>query len=265
MSRTREDWSSLLQHPRSVDEFTSGKWFECLANSLLNKSKLIVNELPHRIVEIEFYYHSPKHPDPFAHRGPLQRERGRWCFHRTGRTHQSYRGGSFKGLDLTFGDGIAFAGILLRSVERPDGELINGPSLLVDYLLNVTEQQSVAALDDLINTRQVWDSSSPISMLPVEDRRQPVTWTSRVGLSLKRVAPSEANLSFLVRRYRYLTERKRISKGKRQTILALHADGLTIDEISRETGTRVASIQRILSVYSMDWARLYRGPQKPTA
>ena len=65
-------------------------------------------------MEVEVYYHAADHPDPFAHRDPAQLHVGRWYFHRTGGT---YRGGSFKGLDLAFGGSAAHAGVLIRGIE----------------------------------------------------------------------------------------------------------------------------------------------------
>jgi hypothetical protein len=94
-------WLSLLQRP---DDFCDGgpaaAWFDRIAAELINRSNPVVNGAPHRLAEVEFYYHGAGHRDPFAHRDPLQLESGRWYFHRAG---GAYRSGSFKGLDLTFG------------------------------------------------------------------------------------------------------------------------------------------------------------------
>src|SRR5262245_43010040 len=142
------DWENVLRRP---EQFSDGnmadEWFTRIANRLLNGSRLIVGSVAHRIVEIEFYYHGDQHLDPFAHRDSLQLQLGRWYFHRTRGT---YRSGTFKGLDLTFGDGKAFGGVLIRSLETPDGTLIDGPSLCVDHLLDRAGCESVAALDSAI-------------------------------------------------------------------------------------------------------------------
>src|SRR6185436_703116 len=68
-------------------------WFSDIAMRLLGSSRLRVADSNHRLVEIEFYFDSKDHPDPFAHRHPEQAHCGRWYFHRIG---ESYRGGSFK-------------------------------------------------------------------------------------------------------------------------------------------------------------------------
>src|SRR4051794_39549996 len=115
-------WPETLARPSPFDDRVAVEWFTRIADRLLNASRLRVAGIPHRLTEIEFYDFDPTvHPDPFTHRDPIQRECGRWYFHRTGGV---YRSGSFKGFDLTFGDGTSRAGILIRGLETPDGKLI---------------------------------------------------------------------------------------------------------------------------------------------
>src|SRR5262249_49867264 len=132
-------------------------WFAELVGQLLNRTDLLVGGEPYRFAELEAYYHGPQHPDLFAHRDPVQLENGRWYFHRT---RGEYRGGSFKGLDLAFGDGKAHFGILIRTVADPEGNVIDGPSLTVDHLLVQTKAKDVATLDRMIGTREGWDESA---------------------------------------------------------------------------------------------------------
>jgi hypothetical protein len=47
-----------------------------------------------------------------------------------------------------------------------------------------------------------------------------------------------------MRRYRYLSEPRRISKGKLHMVLALHAQGQTLDQIHTRTGCPRQTIQR---------------------
>src|SRR5258708_6344224 len=100
------DWPALLKKPDELansDKLES--WFTRLATAILNGARLWAGNEPHRFTEVEIYYHGPGHPDPFAHRDPVQLDCGRWYFHRTGGV---YRSGSFKGLDLAFGQDKAF-------------------------------------------------------------------------------------------------------------------------------------------------------------
>ncbi|MFO0929741.1 MAG: hypothetical protein U0736_22415 [Gemmataceae bacterium] len=132
-----DQWTTLLVEPPGVDAPRVARWFAAIAERLLGGSRLVVAGVAHRLTEVEFYYHGGTHLDPFAHRDPVQRHTGRWYFHRTGGT---LRGGSFKGLDLTFAGADAFGGILIRGVEPEGGALIDGPSRTVDHLLHMTGQ-----------------------------------------------------------------------------------------------------------------------------
>ncbi|MEK6234002.1 MAG: hypothetical protein N2C14_04765 [Planctomycetales bacterium] len=237
---------AALEKPAgAIGDRRAEAWFGDAANVLLNESRLIVGDQPFRLVEIEFYYFAEDHPDCFAHCDPNQLEMGRWYFHRRG---GSYRGGSFKGLDLTFGDGVAFGGILLRTMAAPDGSLINGPSLLVNRLLAETGHGRIADLDAVIDSRTAWESGSPLSLAAAsgEDART-VHRTARVGLSLKTAGDDERRLRYVLRRYRYLTEPRGVKKGKLHTVLALHADGAEPAEIQRLTGSPRAGVTRYLA------------------
>lgn len=243
------DWEGVLRRPADFqDGPVAEEWFGRIAGQLLNGARLVAGGEPHRFVEVEVYYHDGgAHPDPFAHRDPVQRECGRWYFHRTGGV---YRSGSFKGLDLTFGDGRAHGGVLIRSIEAPGGKLIDGPSLCVDHLLAATGAGTVAELDRAIGGRKAWDPDSPLRLAAVDPPEQrPVVRTGRVGLSLKRLRESPDPPRFILRRYRYLTEPRRVSKGKPYLVLALHREGQDPDAIRQLTGCPRASIQRYLEDY----------------
>ncbi|MBL8799785.1 MAG: hypothetical protein JNM56_38240 [Planctomycetia bacterium] len=245
---TESDWTRLLQRPEpAADGVACEAWFNRIAARLLHGCRLMVNGQPHRLVEVEFYYHGDGHLDPFTHRDPLQRACGRWYFHRTRGT---YRGGSFKGLDLTFGAGEANGGVLLRGLETPDGRLVDGPSLLVDHLLAATSNPGVAALDETIATRQVWSTTSPLHLISVDSATKPSLYRSaRVGLSLKKAAAEDDMPHYILRPYRYLSEPRRTAKGKLLLVLALHVQGLDPAAIQQLTGCPRASIQRYLTDY----------------
>src|SRR4051812_18481064 len=99
-------WQALLKEPDGLtDEASFAPWFDALAARLLTGTRFLVGREPHRFTEVEVYYHGPGHLDPFTHRDAIQRGSGTWYFHRTAGV---LRGGSFKGLDLTFGGEAAF-------------------------------------------------------------------------------------------------------------------------------------------------------------
>jgi hypothetical protein len=220
-----------------------GPWFAELAARLVNACDFIVSGQRYRFTEVEAYYFSADHPDPYAHRDPLQREYARWYFHRTGGT---YRGGSFKGLDLTFGDGAAYFGFLIRGIAAFDGTLFDGPCVTVNQILACTGSADVAGLDCLLVGRDLWDSAAPLSITPArEPRSAPVYASARVGLTLKRAATRPGALHFHERPYRYLTEPKSIAKGRRNLILSLYRTGYSNAAIHSITGSSMTMIQRI--------------------
>jgi hypothetical protein len=240
-------WPTLMRRPSSLPAGAED-WFTRLAERLLNGSVLMVGNEPHRFVEIEFYYCGEGHPDPFTHRDPIQLETGRWYFHRTG---GMYRSGSFKGLDLTFGSGGAFGGMLIRGIEAPDGSLIDGPSLCVDHLLEKTRHQTVASLDDAIDGKVAWDSNNVLFLDEVTSQHRPLFRSARVGLSLKKAKAATAGEMprFIMKTYRYLSEPRRTAKGKTYLVLALHALGKTPEEIADLTGCTRSAIQRYVADY----------------
>lgn len=242
------DWLTLLRKPASLR--TRGvveSWFDAIAEKLLNGLSLRVGGERHRLVEIEFYLRAAEHPDPFTHGEPPQLQCGRWYFHRTAGV---YRGGSFKGLDLTFGDGTIYVGVLFRGLETPEGHLIDGPSLLVDYLLNRTKTATVRVLDSMIADRFAWDASNPLFL---EDagppRTQPLFRSARVGLTLKNARNKPGATRFILRPYRYLTEPRKTAKGKVLLVLALHAHGAGIEEIHQTTGCPRKTVQRYVDEF----------------
>lgn len=232
---------SLLTPPPGLDAPGAAEaWFTAIAMRLLGTCRLQVAGAPHRLVEIEFYFDSQQHPDPFTHRHPAQATSGRWYFHRIG---ASYRGGSFKGLDLTLGDGVAHGGVLIRSLETPSRRVVVGPSLCVDYLLELTHSPTVAALASAQADRPALDPKAPLSLDDSAENEAALTLfrTARVGLSLKRHRDAIA-VDRLARRYRFLTEPRRVTKGRAELIAALLADGYSPEEIRELTGSPMKAI-----------------------
>lgn len=191
-------------------------------------------------LELELYYWSPEHPDPFVHRHPLQREYGRWYLHRTG---SGIRSGSFKGVDLTLGNGEAFVGVLIRAVRRVDGTIMAGPSLVVDHLLKLLKLSHPAELDRRVSGYQAWDRRSPLSVRWGEVRSTPVLRGPRVGLSLTRLAVEPSRPAFFARAYRYLTAAEALRAGRASLVISLYHQGYPEPEICRLTGVRLAQVR----------------------
>ena len=98
--------------------------FERVADHLLKRCMLTIDDRIYLLSEIEFYYYSDIHPDPYVHRHPNQLKSGQWYFHNVGQ-------------DLTFGSEGCYGGILIRGIAT-NNELIftGGPVKTFDELFN---------------------------------------------------------------------------------------------------------------------------------
>jgi hypothetical protein len=239
-------WQKLLLEPEGLKADADwGEWFGRIAERLLCGTRLHAGGTAHRFTEIEFYYHGEGHLDPFTHRDPIQTGTGVWYFHRTAGV---YRGGSFKGFDLAFGGPRAFGGVLIRGIEPEGKPLIDGPCLCVDHLLDATAGGTVAALDGVIAGRPAWESGNPLRLEWMDElTTREIVKCARVGLSLKRLRKADVPPRFIMRRYRFLSEPRRISKGKLHMALALHAGGESEAAIREKTGVTKGALGRYIA------------------
>lgn len=89
--------------------------FSRIADELMNNYILTVCNAEYRIAEIEFYLHSNSHPDHYVHKHELQKKYAAWFFHGSG-------------MDITFGNGKDYGGILIRAIYNINNdEYIYGP------------------------------------------------------------------------------------------------------------------------------------------
>ena len=231
--------AALLASPPLGD--STSRWFERITEALLTETVLDVEGEAHELCEIEFYLHGEGHRDPFTHNDEHQRSSGRWYFHRVG---ESYRGGTYKGLDLTFGPPDAFGGILIRSLRTATGELINGSSLCVDHLLARTGEANVASL-----AAAAAGPNSRLRLRAVAKRSQTIFITARVGLSLKRVVEHPRMPDYIVRPYRALTRPRGIKKGRVHLVIARHQAGDAPEQIVALTGTPKRTVAEYIAAY----------------
>lgn len=177
--KTKEETPDILQRLSNAS-IEGPRAFPSLAEFLMNQCVIHVIDSEHsvshliRITELEFYLQDlPNnstntstntsvsgsqeereydHMDPFPHCMPIQLQPGQWYFHMmsANRPH-SFKGGSYKGTDLTFGNSKSYAGILFRAAMMVDDsgckvKSIEGPSLLTDWILARTRSNSVLML-----------------------------------------------------------------------------------------------------------------------
>jgi hypothetical protein len=223
----------MNQFMRANRPVTGNADFAEISNLLLNRTLLMVNGAAHRICEIEFYLFSSTHEDIYAHRNPDQLEYGYFYFHKHG---SGYRGGSYKGMDLTLGmkqiPGIApalslrdkqgynstnelsyiptYCGILFRSIyDFGEQRMISGPSLSVDHILQKCGAPNIQTLTggqllSALNAQylHLQDLTVEISFPDVQIHHAP-----RIGLKAKEAVFHQAY-------YRYGVLTKLIKKEK---------------------------------------------------
>jgi len=210
--------------------------FHEISNALLNEVILYINEKPHRLDEIEFYYNAYAHQDIFAHCDLVQVSCGKWYFHKKGST---YKSGTYKGMDITFGSSAKnkFGGILIRSIEEISSttsindkiKIIEGPCVCVDYILKENGSDNIIKFVedfckvselDVTTTKKLYlkFATTEAEKKLLEPRRE-IYPGPRVGLSLKKNDP--AQYRFVMKNYRFLTQPKLIKKGKAHIIAGL--------------------------------------------
>ncbi|MES1912166.1 MAG: hypothetical protein MHM6MM_004484 [Cercozoa sp. M6MM] len=195
--------------------FNAAVWFREIAGELMRNWRIIVTTAEKRSVyalgEVEFYLqHADHFMDPFAHASSLQRTTsGNWYFHRAGTAKNgkegAYKGGSYKGLDLTFGDpgrGLV-GGMLIRTiVDTESNTVIEGPCRTVDTLLKASGASSIVdfvgmdsfRLDALSSLSESEYEAPLLSLCRPEEQKhttndKTLLASPRVGLTLKKDTP----------------------------------------------------------------------------
>jgi hypothetical protein len=225
-----------------IDNFETSELrnrFHELADVLLNQTLIEVGKTNYRVCEIEFYAYSVNHQDPYAHRHPEQLKFGDWYLHQIKtKTGFSFKGGKFKGVDLTLGDGKNYLGVLIRSIESvTTGKRIDGPSLVVDEFLSCLKVASVSAAAQ--------SNEFVISLLTDPSLESKEFFMGpRVGLQPDSDR-GEGILHFLFMPLRYITEPIKSKRGK--ALLFLHQMCLDGSEKAVERmGVREAEAKKYL-------------------
>jgi 3-methyladenine DNA glycosylase Mpg len=196
---------SFLQNKKEI----SDDKFDELAYLFLNKSILIINEKKYRICEIEFYLKNDDHNDKYTHCNDDQAKYGKFYFHKYG--NGSYKGGTYKGMDITFGNENSHCGVLIRSIYNTDTkEFIEGPCRTVNKIL---EEYSIESINELTNNKllSVLENEHDFCLKNAKMKEEIIYKGKRVGLSDK--YPNFRNLN-----YRYLVKKNKIKKQKADLI-----------------------------------------------
>jgi 3-methyladenine DNA glycosylase Mpg len=221
--------------------------FQKIATEMFHNYTFMINGHPHRFTEVEFYLNGGNHPDDFAHDDPIQKECGSFYFHKM---NGKYKGGSFKGMDVTFAQDGVFGGILIRGIQKLDAPrvLVDGPSLVVDHILKTCGAENVPALVASMTSLAVCDQNNLIHIAPASKSGSRQVYSSaRVGLTLKDFSRDREN--YIVRFYRFFTHPKDIKKGKPLMVNALHVHGKPEHEIHLITGTPKNTVAKYVDLF----------------
>jgi len=235
----------------TVDDYEHA--FARVGDFLLNRVDLIVGgKVSYRIAELEFYFTSERHNDVFCHQNQAQKQFCTWYFHRSG---QTYKGGTYKGLDVAIGNDDVFAGVLIRALETESGDVIEGSCLCVNDILKSAGVDSVAELaDGLLGPSRLGaassDASHPLRLaLSATPRTRTVARSMRVGLTLKQKTDGEARLRFIGAPYRFVTRHDVIRKGAPQLVAALAFAGHDVAEIASMLKMKPATVAAHVDAY----------------
>lgn len=190
-------------------ELTQNENFDDLANFLLYGVSIKIGKCKVEISEIEFYMYDIEHQDSFAHKDEHQLVPGCFYFHR--QNGKSYKGGTYKGLDITFrlasSSDNCYGGILIRSIKYKD-RFIEGPCKVVDFILEKAKKNSIDELTgDLETPVSVNNENFDLRLVSSDKEIDSVYIKSpRVGLTLSKCKNSKDDrLNYIMRPYRYCT------------------------------------------------------------
>ncbi|EDQ86734.1 uncharacterized protein MONBRDRAFT_28088 [Monosiga brevicollis MX1] len=239
-----------------------------LATCLLTECEIVTQRARYRIIEVEAYLHCPNHEDPFVHGAADQLTACCWYFHKQ---KDTFKGGTYKGLDLTFGSAEAQrkGGFIIRCLQQTDSkDFIEGPCLVVERLLRDYDEPDIATyLRHHCGWRfrkpppsAVTSSNDGFLLVSCQHGSQDserkakrakvqVFATPRVGLTLKRSTPTSLHGEYIMASYRYCTE-PRLKKGRTHTVMALLATGHEARVVGALTGanaTRIRALQQVLN------------------
>lgn len=200
----------------SIDKFKlsfkyqrlNSRHFDIIASNILNKSNLLINNVSHRIIEIEFYLNNANHSDPYVHCNSDQLLSHKYYFHKF--SNGSYKNGTFKGLDIVFGDEDTdtYFGILIRSIMNiQTSQVIEGPCNVVNHILRLCEIASITSIREHEDIR-ISRNDLGLILKKAEPEDNVVYSGPRIGLSAK-------YLEYQSKPYRYVTHKHLIKKNKK--------------------------------------------------
>lgn len=189
------------------------------AQIYMGKKVLCAGDKTYRIVEIEFYEYSDGHPDIFTHCHPQQLTHDEWYFHRGSKKPDSkYRGGTFKGVDITFGNKNTnkFGGMIIRSIHNIEtGETIEGPCRCVNQILSDCKVDNI---NDLVSSIDLnVEKQDLLYVKKVPKMLGEILCGPRIGL---KKGKSEEHDKYVDKHYRFVVKDMNVKKQKKSLVPA---------------------------------------------
>lgn len=140
------DFIEDLQEELKAQKNDTQKVFKESADRLLN-STIDLDGKKFELTEIEFYYFNcENHPDTYVHLDPIQKEKNKFYVHK--------KPWDRAGIDLTFGNGKYFGGILIRGIKVGD-TFVAGPATVKEEIaswFNITKDEGNKELENKLNS-----------------------------------------------------------------------------------------------------------------
>lgn len=196
--------------------------------TLLRDTYIVAGKELAKICEVELYYHSKSHPDPFVHKAKEQKRMLCWYFHR--QNDKGFKNGTYKGLDITYGNENVFCGILIRSI-MVGCELIEGPCKVVDWILTSMGYDSI---QNLVNDfpEKDWfpiNGKKAHPMLRIQTchhiRDPDIYAVPRFGLTLKKLDNIEIRFEYICKPYRFISTLGLSDTKKGKALIDLNVNG----------------------------------------
>jgi len=228
MENIIDDINSYFAMETKIRSYIKKNQFDELAKYLLFETHIVANDQTYRMLEIELYVCNDKHKDIFTHCHKEQGNMLTWYFHQMSEKEHSYKGGTFKGLDITCGgngEGSEgnnkknYGGILIRSImNETTNDVIEGPCNVVNELLKQVKCNSIRELViDKFNNNL---SCIEHSLLKVEEKHydaDDMYVAPRIGLSMKGYNTDEKQ-NYVDKNYRYIVFKDKVKKEKKKMV-----------------------------------------------
>lgn len=232
---------SLLYDPLGLT--TYDEKFSFIANNLIQCMYLNISGVKYSFIEVEFYLYTDDHKDIYTHRDADQAIPENWYFHKS--HGGSYKGGTYKGLDITFGYSKkkSYGGILIRGIkDMKTNSIISGPCNVVNFILTRTNSSDIPNLIDKLKGN-VFNKDNIFYLDKLSPNLKVAIYNGpRVGLSFKYP-------NYVIRNYRYLTKLDHVKKYKGPILLNLLSNGISESDVCKMSRTKQTQFDKIIKLF----------------